>query len=209
MSTNPFRPSKEQASQRQELSSAFSGGERPRITYSAEAAGQLLPDYVYGHVTQLEHGRVYVDAPLRGVIIQEIFTFDAATEVHSLYGPDLSAVPVGSRIEAGTPAAMRSRDGVRHANWVNVNSIFTHGDVISVDDESTITLQQAHDGSVRTLLLDGTSTLNTRSGDLSGIQTGDHLFLTGLLETSEESCPRVHIVLLTPTDGQAALGHAE
>ena len=209
MSMNPFHPSKAQVKERQELSGAFRGGEKPRTSFSRAAAGQLLPHYVYGHLTQLESNRWYLDAPLSGLVIQELFTFDAATEVYSLYGPDLSSVPAGARIEAGTPEAMRNEDGTRHANWVNVNAILTHGDVIAVDDEDTITLQQAHGGSVRTLLVDTESTLNTRTGDIHGIQPGDHLFITGLTETAELSCPRIHIIVINQTERRPSPQDAE
>jgi hypothetical protein len=187
-------------SERQQLSAAFRPGVDAGAAQANRAiAGQLLPHYVSGTVRQLEADRCHLDAPLEDLVIQEAFTFDAATDVHSLYGPELSAIPVGSRVQVGTPAALRNADGSRHAAWVNVNGIYSHGDVITVDDEKTITLQQAHGGSVRTLLVDETSTLNTTNGDLSDIEPGSHLFFTGLAETAELGCPRIHLVVLNHT----------
>lgn len=198
MSTNPLRPSKEQASERQELSAAFGAGAKPggpRI--SRAIAGQLLPHYVYGILRQFEPGRCHLDAPLEDLVIEELFTFDAATDVHSLYGPDLGAVPMGARIEAGTPDQLRNEDGTRHAAWVNVNMIYSHGDVMSKEREDTITLQQAHGGSVRTLIVDSNVIVNSPTGDLAAVEPGLHLFFTGMAETAELSCPRIHAVMLT------------
>jgi hypothetical protein len=187
-------------SERQELSGAFRAGATSGASQANRAiAGQLLPHYVSGNVRQMETGRCHLDAPLEDLVFQESFTFDAATDVYSLYGPDLSGMPVGSRVQAGTPAALRNPDGTRHAAWVNVNGIYSHGEVISVDDEKTITLQQAHGGSVRTLLVDEASTVNTATGDLAGIEPGSHLFFTGLAETAELSCSRIHVVVLNHT----------
>lgn len=187
-------------SERQELSRAFRPGASSGAAQANRAiAGELLPHYVSGRVAQLEADRCHLDAPLEDLVIRETFTFDAATDVHSLYGSDLSAIPVGSRIQAGTPAALRNADGTRHAAWVNVNGIYSHGEVISVDDENTITLQQAHEGSVRTLILDADSTVNTESRSLTGVGPGAHLFFTGLAETAELSCPRIHVVVLNHT----------
>jgi hypothetical protein len=193
MSINPFRTSKEQASEREKLAAAFNPDAKPSVSNRA-VAGQLLPHYVSGKLRQLETGLFHLDAPLYDLVIQEPFAFDAATAVYSLYGDDLSAVPVGSRVEAGTPPALRHQDGTRHANWVNVNCIYSHGQVISVADESTITLQQAHKGSVRTLLADSKTKLHTKTGKLEGVEAGDQVFFTGLAETAELSCPRIHLI---------------
>ena len=150
MSINPRNSSETQA-QRQELSGAFdAGGLRENQRVLPGSSTQLLSHYVYGTLRDIEAGRCQLDAPLYDLVFQEPFTFDAATDVHSLYGPDLSKVPMGARIEAGTPDALRAKDGTRHAVWVNVNMIYSHGDVMSIDDENTLTLQQAHEGSVRT-----------------------------------------------------------
>jgi hypothetical protein len=197
MSISRRHPSHEQAHEREHLSGAFGAdppqGERRVLRGSAN---QLLPHYVYGILREFETGRCHLDAPLDDLVFQEPFTFDAATDVFSLYGPDLSKVPMEARVEAGTPEALRNEDGTRHATWVNVNMIYSHGDVISIDDESTVTLQQAHGGSVRTLLVDAESTVNSRTGNLEAIAPGDHLFFTGMAETAELSCPRIHIVVL-------------
>jgi len=200
MSFNPLHPSEKQAREREQLSGAFDEGglwEDRRVL--AGASTQLLSHYVYGTLRDLEAGRYTLDAPLYDLVFQEPFTFDAATDVHSLYGPDLSEVPVGARIEAGTPDSLRARDGTRHAVWVNVNMIYSHGDVISIDDENTLTLQQAHEGSARTLLVDEVSTVNSPRGDLASIEAGDHVFFTGMAETAELSCPRIHVVVLNHT----------
>jgi hypothetical protein len=208
VSTNPFRASHEQSSDRQMLSAAFRAGANfPASTRTYKSVpGKLLPHYVSGRLRQLEHGRFLLDARLNNDLMTvETVTFDAATEVYSLYGPDFSMVPIGSRVEAGTPDDMRAENGTRHANWVNVNAIYSHGDVISVNSDSTITLQQAHGGSVRTLFTDSARGLNTTTGDLSGVESGDHVFFTGLAENSELSCPRIHLITLnqmsaTPSD---------
>lgn len=196
MSINPRNSSETQA-QRQELSGAFDAGglwEQRRVLPGSST--QLLSHYVYGTLRDFEAGRCHLDAPLYDLVFQEPFTFDAATDVHSLYGPDLSKVPMGARIEAGTPDALRAKDGTRHAAWINVNMIYSHGDVMSIDDEHTLTLQQAHEGSVRTLLVDAESTVNSPRGDLASMGAGDHLFFTGMAETADLSCPRIHVVML-------------
>lgn len=197
MSINPLHPSDTQARERQELSAAFgAGAPQGDRRVIRGIANQLLPHYVYGTLREFESGRCHLDAPLDDLVIQEPFTFDAATDILSLYGSDLSKVPIGARIEAGTPEALRGEDGTRHATWVNVNMIYSHGDVIETDGESTITLQQAHGGSVRTLLVDPESTINSRTGNLAAIEAGHHLFFTGMAETAELSCPRIHVVVL-------------
>lgn len=201
MSINPRHSSEAQAREREQLSGAFdAGGLREERRVLSGSSTQLLSHYVYGILREIEPDRYHLDAPLYDLVFQEPFTVDAATDVHSLYGPDLNKVPIGARIEAGTPDALRARDGTRHAVWVNVNMIYSHGDVVSIDDERTLTLQQAHGGSVRTLVLDPDSTVNSPSGDLSSIQAGDHLFFTGMAETAELSCPRIHVVVLNHTE---------
>ncbi len=201
MSKNPFRTSRTQEAARRGLSGAFGSGASTLAARTYRTIpGELLPHYVSGRLHQFHPGLYHLDARLNNdKLTLESFTYDAATHVFSLYGTDLSMVPIGSRVEAGTPGALRAADGTRHANWVNVNAIYSHGDVISVNDDATITLKQAHGGPVRTLITDSAWTLNTTTGDVAGVERGDHVFFTGLAETAEYSCPRIHLVLLNQT----------
>ncbi len=201
MSFNPFRSSRSQKSDRQELSAAFGMGAHPLAARVYRAVpGELLPHYVSGRLRQYEPGHCHLDARLNtDEIVAESFTFDAATQVFSLYGSDLSMVPIGSRVEAGTPGALRAPNGTRHANWVNVNAIYSHGDVTSIDNDGTITLKQAHGGPIRTLIIDSAPALKTTIGDATGVVEGDHVFFTGLAENAELSCPRIHLISLNQT----------
>ncbi len=175
-----------------------SSGETVRMVQAGP--GELLPHYVYGNLVSAKSTSCVLDAPLDGKLIRETISYDEETEIFSLYGPDLSKVPVDSQIAMGTPVSLRNPDGSRHATWINVNPIYSHGDVLDVGQES-LTVQQAHGGAVRKLTVTSTSRLRgpepgQENIALSDLSPGHHVFFTGLATSAELTTAEINVVLL-------------
>ena len=125
------------------------------------------------------------------------------TEVRQLTSDTrLADIQPGARIEAGTLLTGDDQT-MRHAYWVTVNGIYTHGDVLEVDNAlRTLVLQQAHGGTVRTLHVSDKSTFRGKSGviDRNHVSTligaGQHVFFTAYTHTSALDCPDATVVVL-------------
>jgi hypothetical protein len=167
----------------------------------------LLEGYVYGTLTGATNDTVTIDAPgSDGSTVSVAINYNDATVLNGMGNlSSLSNLPVGTRIEAASiqnPAGQTLTS--RTALWVNVNAIYSHGDVLGVQSDSgTVSLQQAHGGSQRTLHVP--PGINAQNGGmnsedvLSGVQVSDHLFFTGFTYSSDTADPDVEVVTLQPT----------
>lgn len=162
----------------------------------------LLPHYVYGIVSGATDRTLSVDAPTHAGSVPVEIEYTDRTEVHRLNGtPPLAELPAGTRIEAGT---MLRADDLRSriAYWINVNPIYSHGDVLSADPTSkTMVVQQAHGGSVRTLHIEADSVIRgqgdpvTVAGLFERVVPGHYVFFTGYTHTADRGCPDVTVAV--------------
>jgi|SRR5665213_146460 len=178
-----------------------SAGQRIR---SAQAGpGELLPHYVFGSLVSATANSCLLDAPLDGKFIRENISYDEDTEIFSLYGPDLSTVPANSQIAVGTPENLRNPDGTRYATWINVNPVYSHGEVVDIE-KTTVTLRQAHGGAIRKLNVTSSSMLHDAAHGVeniavSALTPGCQVFFTGLAIDAELTSAEINIVLLHKT----------
>jgi len=162
----------------------------------------LADGYVYGIVTQPGEQALMIEAPLDdSAVIVELRIDPATTELHSLYGPGLAEIPAGARVEAYTVPldGASGQLGPRLAIWLNVNPVYTHGDVVA-NENGVIVVNQAHGGTQRRLHPGPRTRLRSHqhgeTTDFALLKPGDYVFFTSLARSHELDCVDLEPVVM-------------